>query len=278
MILDPSINKIYYLSGNLGNKKYIELNDISNFSIQSAVATDNSLMLGMKDNGLYINSPYEVRVTFSRDYLFSDNILNFTGSDPISQLYFYNGKSYFLIKNLYLTNYSSSFSIGNLPTIQNSFVSYGEKICKIDFMNEDYETIQPEFDIPNLSSISISGMVGYYDEMPTDNVYEFNYSININRQPFYSIGQTAPIKVETIFPFSVQASVNSLATKEYKNYEISSYENINLKYKNFDILVSGNVKTSCFPIRNSILTETNFNLDSNSAMNIQRNYIGYYGL
>lgn len=275
MLTSPSINKIFYSSGSNLFKKYFEINGLSDVSLENSISLTNEFSLGLKNNSSFINSPLEIKFSFTRDYVNNDYLLNFTGESPIEEIYFFNGNDYFLIKNLYLTNYSASFSVGSIPSIKNDFVAYGEKINQIQYIDDSYEISKVEIDIPKLNSIYISGL--YEGINKQYGLYEFNYSLNINRQPFYSIGNLSPVKISTIFPHQVQSSLNFVTSKQ-NYFENIVEDNFKKSYKDFDILVSGSNYISSFPMRNSSLINSSISLSSDSSAILTKNYIGYYGL
>jgi hypothetical protein len=267
---DPQLQKIYYEC----NNNLIELNGVSNLSITKNTSFVDQFILGGDSSAMQVNAPEEIEVSFDRSFIQSDDLFRLTGSFPIQKTYIYDSEKFYLLNNLYLNTYSVGFSIGELPRISTKFTSYGGSI--IQNSNPTLDIVSPlsELDIPKLGSILITGSSSS-EINDIHNIFSFDYSLDINRQPFYTIGSLNPTEVCPILPIRINFSVNSKMKDEKSLVQISSRNQDNL---NFDISVSGKNSIMNFPIRRAQLISSDITLSSSNTLELKRQFIGYYGL
>lgn len=267
---DPSLQKIYYQS----NSDLIELDGINNLNVSKNISFSDQFILGGDSSLLQINSPEEVKVSFDRSFIKEDLLLSYTGSSPVSKFYIYDSEKFYLINNLYLNSYSAGFSVGELPRINTQFTAYGEKVIQnstplLNIINSNYQ-----FDVPKLGSIFITGTSS--DEINNiHNIYSFDYSLEMNRQPFYSVGYLQPKEVCPIYPIKINFTINSKMKNEIDLINLSSLKQDNL---NFDITVSGSLSIFSLPIRKAQLISSDITMSSSNTLELKRQFIGYYAL
>jgi len=271
-MIDPSIYKLYYLSGNAGDS-FFELDGINNLSVQKNLSYDNHFSLGGVDAAYSVNAPEEIEISFDRSFINYDSIFDYTGINPIREFRIYNGGKFFSITNLYLKSYSATFSVGELPKISTNFSSYGSEIKQIDFFDGGSINLT-QLDIPKLNSITISGLYNQ-DLKEKYNIYSFSYNLTINRQPYYSVGQREPTEVCPILPLQIQASINSKIPNNLKDINIASNQD---GFMDFDIVVSGSSSLFKLPMRKSKLVSSNISMSSSTTIEVKNDFLGYYGL
>lgn len=275
-MIDPSLYKVYYLSGSNNEKKLIQLNGINNLLINQNISFETNFLLGGIQSSSSINAPKQIEVTFDRSYMQQDPLIKFTGNNFIEKLLVSNGSQLYEVSNLYLKSYSAGFSVGDVPKINTAFVSFGEKINLINSLpyNNIYE-LNSELDIPKLGSIFLSGLHSQTFKESL-NIFSFDYSININRQPYYTVGSEKPTEVCPILPLEISVSINSKLPDFSKNTEmvLEKYA----KYTEFDIVISGTNSNFSFPFRNGKLINTSIQLANQNTVEVKNNYLGYYGL
>jgi hypothetical protein len=275
-MIDPSLYKVYYLSG-VSTKKLIELNGINNLSINENISFEPSVLLGGLAASSSINSPKQIELTFDRTYTEKDPLINYTGNNFIEKLFVYNGSQYYEISNPYLRNYSAGFSVGDLPKISTSFTSIGEDVVLSNTApNLEIIKLNSEFSAIKLCSIFISGINQQNSFKENFNIFSFDYSINLNRQPYYTVGNCRPIEVNLILPLEISVSINSKLPNNSINHEM--VQDKYSKFTNFDIIVSGQYSMFSLPFRNGKLINTSVQLASQNTIEIKNNYLGYYGL
>ena len=267
---DPSLQKIYYQCGS----NLLELDNVNNLSIRKSTSFADQFILGGDSSLIQVNAPEQIEISFDRSFIKNDDLFRLTGSFPIEKLYVYDSKKFYLISNLYLNSYSVGFSVGELPRISSNFTSYGEVIIQNSNPTLNIINSTNQYDIPKLGSISITGSSN--NEINNiHNIYSFDYSLEMNRQPFYTIGSLRPTEICPILPIKINFSINSKMKDEASLIEISSRTQNNL---NFDISISGSLSTVSFPIRSAQLVSSDVILSSSNTLELKRQFIGYYGL
>jgi hypothetical protein len=284
-MLDSSLVSFSY---GVGSNNFQKLFGINNLSICNSISFEQSYLLGGSPMIGIANAPIEFSLSFDRSFIQQDPLLAYTGFNPIPLAYIsccgFNQKIKF--ENLYLNSYSAGFSVGELPVINTKFTTYSDvnKLNAIETISQQ-NSYTPS--IPRLGSIKIIGnSAGEINGF--NNIYSFDYSLEIKRQPYYSIGSRSA-EVETILPININFSVNSkifdvtILDKNFpsylcKGFSTSSYSSFNCNLYNFEISVSGDGLFTNFPIKNASLVSSEIQYSSNSTPELRRNFIGYYGL
>jgi hypothetical protein len=267
---DPKLQKIYYEC----NNNLIELNGINNLSISKNTSFADQFILGGDSSLLQVNSPEQIEVSFDRSFIQKDDLLRLTGSMPINKTYVYDSEKFYLINNLYLNSYSAGFSVGELPKINTKFISYGNSIIQNSNPLLNIIASPNQISIPKLGSISITG-TSSSEINDIHNIFSFDYSLEINRQPFFTIGSIEPSEVCPILPIRINFSINSKMKDEKSLIKISSINQNNL---NFDISISGQTSNMSFPVRKAQLVSSEIVLSNSNTLELKRQFIGYYGL
>ena len=265
---DPSQYKIHYVDASLN---YKELHGINNLSLAKTTSYTDEYLLGGFFPTSSLNTPEQLELSFDRSFVGFDDLFSFTGAKQLYYAHIIYGKEKYSLKNLYLNSYSAGFSVGELPRISTKFTSYGDKLFypenKLLNVNENFR-----YDLPKLGSILIKELES---TSPTggiisNNVFSFDYSIEMNRQPYFSIGKKTA-DVSLLLPLKINLSINSkLALGQITsgiNFPIITGENYNFK-----ISVSGSGYLMDFPITNSRLISSEVVLSSNNTVEIKNQF------
>lgn len=173
-----------------------------------------SPMLGNANYGFSLNAPIENVVEFSRSLIYNDPILNYTGDSSFAGSFNYGDRSY-SFESGYLTAYSISCSVGEIPQIVTRVSVYaGLQSGK----NNSVGKVRGGLFIPSPRSICVSGM-----DFLTNRVKSFSYDINIARQPVYSIeGGKSAQAVNFIAPinFSAAITIDASNSNMFSSYQI----------------------------------------------------------
>jgi len=185
-------DNIFYLNGQ-------KLSGVSNLSLGYTNPLENYLTLGAKNFGYFLNGPIESSLEISRSLIYSDPLLAFTGDSFFSGNFSYGGKSY-SFQSGYLTNYSVSCSVGEIPQVSSRISILGEFKSGENFLSEQ---VNDGLFIPSPRTISVSGL-----DFSSNRVRSFNYSLEVQKQPIFSLegGRTAQ-SVNFISPINVSLSV-----------------------------------------------------------------------
>jgi hypothetical protein len=297
-MLDSSLIAFNY---SVGSNNFKKLFGINNLSISNSISYEQSYLLGGSPMIGVVNSPIEFSLSFDRSFVEKDPLLDYTGLNPISLAYISRcgGNEKIKFQNLYLTNYSAGFSVGELPVINTKFSTYSN-VNKLNSNDSFVQQNSYTSSVPRLGSITITGNSAKEINF-LNNIYSFDYSLDIKRQPYYSIGSSAAV-VETVMPITINFSVNSKVAgnrlvetssawpsylcEELVRLQIggsflpsSSFEvKVPIKLYDFQISVSGDGSNLLFPIKNATLTSSEIQFSSNNTPELKRNFIGYYGL
>jgi hypothetical protein len=289
-MIDPSFYKVYYLNQDSSEKKFIEVGGVENLSIDTNLSLNDPYVLGGIYSAYQINAPIQTSLSFDRSFVECDLLYSFTGSDPVNQLFIYNGNQYYKMQCLYLQQYSAAFSVGSLPKLNNKFISYGYGVENSDFLKLDTPKLNAKIEtskcfIPRLNSISLSGddysnkfLKVNSNNDSIHNLYSFEYRLSANRNPFYSIGSLHPDCVESITPFQIFLTVNSKASSKYKNDTQINIKNND--FLNFSISVTGtgDGQSFNFCIQNAIMYSCSSEMSNQNTLQIKREFLGYYGI
>ena len=202
-----------------------KLSGLSNVSIGYSNPLELSPTLGNAGFGFMLNGPTEATIEFNRFLIAADPVLNFTGDSSFSGAFNYGGRSYYF-ETGYLSSYSVSCGVGQTPEASSRIsVFCGLKTGAAIQTEQVGEGVF----IPSQRSISVSGM-----DFATNRVKQFNYSLEISRQPIYSIeGGRAAQSVNFILPVNVSATVeidasNSNMRESYSFTEQSFDNGVNI--------------------------------------------------
>ncbi|NDG53100.1 MAG: hypothetical protein EBY39_08775 [Flavobacteriia bacterium] len=200
-------------------------------------------------------------------YIGEDPLLNYTGDAPISGSINFNGSS-FGFESGYLTEYSMSAGIGQIPESSASIVVYGDIGAGIDAYGTQSH---PEIQIPNQGSISLNA-AGYQ----SNRITSFSYTMRVDRTPIYKIGSPYPVQVDRSFPLLQEASFSI----EVDDYEVARMREYLLKPKQQKIIIEfsnpiNSAKIESFEINKARLLAQSINSSSDDMLSVNLTYRGY---
>lgn len=279
-MIDSSFNKIYLK----GSSNYVETDGITNFNVSSSISYESTHMLGGVQGPLAINAPYDISIDIEKGYIEKEIIKCFTGISPMECIIVYNGSNYFSVKNAYLTSYTAAFSVGDLPKINSKFIAFSQfpkREASIGFESTNCQTF-----VPKLGSICLSGINAETNSILKDNknIYGFEYSLNIKRQPYYNIGSNSVVEVSPILPIEISFSISSKVKNEIALMRDQSILSIRPSYLNFSALITCVSPLNVievrddFLVRNAKITSIEQTMGPNNIMDVKTNFLGYYGI
>jgi hypothetical protein len=222
--------------------------------------------LGFPSGVTSISGPTNQTVSFSRNLIYSDPILNYTGSHPISGSLNYNGSAYGF-RSGYLNSYSVNCAVGSIPKVNTSITVYDEMASGIDMSGD----ITTQLSIPRQGSISAT-----CDNSTTNRVVGFDYSLTVNRKPYYTIGSETPVEVKLIRPINYTASVQLEVDNAFLE---SGYAFLgtgkNNRTVNFTINGRGGTTLQSLSIPNACLVGEQINTSADGAIRLTLNYMGH---
>jgi hypothetical protein len=203
--------------------------------------------------------PLQGSMSFARDILYDDPILRFTGESPLSGTLIYDteldggGEKVLGFNTGYLTDYSVNCGVGDVPTVDCSFVSFGRFGSGIREGDLDcsgqapYSAVnfQKEyFAFANQGSIECG-----LNQSGTNRVVQAAQSYTIQRDPIYDLSQKTasdltggagfvPTEVLTNYPIEVRTNFT---------VEVDDFETANI----MDTIRSGHYETIQLKINKS---------------------------
>lgn len=273
-MIDSSYHCIYLCL----NNSLIFLDGINSISVTKSTSYDNGLFLGGSDMPLSINQPDQISVSIDKSFVEHDPIKSLTGSGKIDYLYYSDGIRYLQFKNLYMNNMQVSFTVGDLPKVNFTLSSYNGYMTELGNFNTS-SAIKFDKNIPKLNSIYISSINPYVLDLIKNNIYMYSmdYSVNINRQPYYSIGSYEEVEVCEILPIQVSASITSKQkiSTTFNQLMLIDYQTV---FYDFDINISGSQSSiTSFPMRKTKFISSEKKSNSNGFTDVKYNFNGLIG-
>lgn len=210
----------------------------------------------------------EGSVEFSRSLIYNDPVIAYTGDLPCSGQFSYNGSSYGF-ESGYLTSYSVSCSVGQVPNVSASIQVFGE--MKSGAANQTF-VAHPDIFVPSPKSISVSN-----DYSSSNRVKSFDYSVSCPRSPKYSVGEGVfPVRVLLQEPLKIEASLN---------FDVKGFSPLDLQHfirqissSSFTIAVKNRTLSEALmtlPVHNSQLTNQQVQGTVDSPLSVILSYEGY---
>ena len=281
-MFDPSKHQLYYNTNTSSySTVYIPISGLTDFSISSSNSFSDLFFLGGNTVPNTFNSQSNIEINLSYDLVQQNDLMKFTGIDSYTNFRIYNGCRYFGVDNLFLNRYSINMTVGELPKVNASFLSYGA--CILESQTVTTTQNQFVFDIPSLKSFKISGNQASIFSGCAD-IYSFQYSLSMNRTPYYDFNALTPNCVVLNLPIVIDASINS---KLYEGKTLNSDIFFNIKnmsmiaYCNlldFCIINCGLYLNSYFPITCGKIVNSEMKFSNSNTLELKRDIRGYYGL
>ena len=192
----------------------------------------NLQAIGLNTTHNVAQGPLEAQFGVSRYIVGDDPIRYLTGEFFTTGHLEYGGKT-FGFHTGYLTNYNVSVAVGEIPQLQTDFITYGSIGGGISS-----PTLNPAgYPIEITKANSISSTL---DEASTNRVVSFDYTVNVNREPYYGMGSLIPFQIDTIYPIEIALSLNVEIDDSYECNELKSLicspliQNIQLDFRTCD--------------------------------------------
>ena len=286
-----------------------KIKGVENISLNHSISYSDPFLLGGIIAPSTINAPIQTSLTIDK-YVYDEEQFTLNSNINPSCFYIYNGQQYHILTNAYLTDFSVSFSIGDIPKMSTKFSSfeyildsnksfpkksyfpYGmikrhtlEKHEQQDYWQvindpesskyqhgkENYSlNASDDIFFPQLDSIFISGR-NMLEIQNNHCIYGIDYSVSYNLQSLFSVGDAFPMVIP-LPPNKVSLSI----TSKIDNENIHKFENLFQDNLEFTVVVSG-VSTSCnfYPISGAKLISQEMQISSCNILDFKRNYIGY---
>jgi len=214
-----------------------------------------------------MQGPMVGEFSISKYYIGKDPFLEYINDTPMEGVIIYGDKS-FGFNQGYLSEYSFSAGIGQIPQSNISITTYGEIGSNVGSQGSKEH---PKIQIPNQGSIKLNSR-GF----STNRVTNFSYTTRINRTPIYKIGSGYPVQVDTQFPIIQQATFNV----DVNDYEIQNIREFTSSPEQQDLFFElrnpvNDEIIEIFSILNARLKTSSINSSSSDLLNVSLSYDGY---
>ncbi len=275
-----SENQLFFL----GTGQVLGIQDI-NISNNFGSSPIKYIGIGNKGLNQNINSQQYADLSLNLNFVQEDIIFQQTGSQPINCFILKTqndiNSAYSLVSG-YLTNYSAKYIPNQVPQINSTFRFYNNA----GYINTGNLDSYSFFQLTGIQSngyrqfnndIADSNYLNFTcNEINTNRVQNFDFSISLNRLPIYNIGSRFPKRIDSIFPINVQASIVFEADYNYSGVSLTDFPQ-NKIIQNLSLDVYSNRTNNLIEnytfFNMTLVSETpSINVDGN--LTIRRDYIG----
>lgn len=215
-----------------------------------------------------LSAPFQGDFSINRNMVSTDALLPFTGESHLDGAIKYKGKTFGFTSG-YLSSYSISCSVGQVPSISNQVTVLGEIVPT--GMSFPVTETHPAIQIPQQGTISIN-----CTGASTNRVSSFNYSVTSPREPVYVLNDSFPAQVNLNYPLEIDASftldIDDYEAKKARDYLVAHNKD------NIDITIrdpSDNSIIETYSITSPELISETIVAAERSDTSIQLTYKGY---
>jgi len=257
----------FFISGADGSPSARELSGVQSLDISYSNSSNVLTPLGSTRGLTTVGGATNQTVSFSRNLIYEDPILEFTGeSEAMKGSFNYKNNTSYGFESGYLSSYSVNCAVGSIPKVNASFVVYDEMKSGINASG----TVPTPIYIPSQGSISAT-----CDNSSSNRVIGFDYSLTMNKKPYYTIGSETPVEVKHINPIqytaAVQIDVDDTFLKSGFNF-LNTRED---KTVVFTLSAENGDGIQMLTIPNASLVSEQLNSSSDGSVRITLNYIGH---
>ncbi len=256
------------------------VNGVQNCSFQ--YSTTNSPFRSMgRDQSSYDSLPQRGQFSVDALAISSDPFISFTGD---------LGANGYLLKNSsnsaenysflsgYLTSYSASCSVGEIPRLSANFEVFGNigKITQSE--SSDFAAISSS-SISPVRATSFEDFSLSVDGFNSARVISFDVNINVNRRADYPLGTRNPIRVALNWPIQVEASF-VISAAEYNAFNIRNFPHSARKTDlslNFKVTNSAALTVLSYSFVNMVLASESYSSNVDGKSTVTLTYQSYVG-
>jgi len=247
-----------------------ELSGIESLSFSNTNTPSNIFPLGTKKGITSIGSKQNQTVEFSRNLIYKDPVLDYTGVSPIAGDIYYDNSHYGFNQG-YLSSYSVNCAVGAAPRVSASFDVLDEMLTGIDTSDNLNPAIHPPIDIPSQGS-----MVATIDgKSETNRVTSFNYSLKPRRKYYYTIGSRLPSDVERFSPMEYSADVSIDVDDAFLQDGFSFLDKREDKLLNLSIKGRNGLSIQSLVVPNASLVSESLSVSSEGGATLTLTYKGH---
>lgn len=213
-----------------------------------------------------IGATTQQKISITRNLIYSDPFLSYTGSSNIIGGIQYADKSY-RFNSGYLDEYMVNCAIGTIPKVSTNITVYDE--MKTGELFEESDS-KPTILIPNQGSISVT-----CDNSTTNRVVGFDYAIKRYRKPLYTIGSLLPSEIVSFPVLEYASSIQIDVDDGFLQSGLSFLKNRENKSISFIINDRNGSLIQSLAIPNASLIGESLSSSADGGVKLTLNYIGH---
>jgi len=244
-----------------------ELSGIQSLDVGYSNSSNVLAPLGSKRGLTVVGGATSQTVSFSRNLIYEDPVLAFTGeSEVMAGSFNYSNNTAYGFNSGYLSSYSVNCAVGAIPQVNTSFVVYDEMKSGVNATG----TVQTPIYIPSQGSITAT-----CDNSSSNRVIGFDYSLSINKKPYYTIGSETPTNVKHIDPIQYSASVQMEIDDTFLQSGFDFLADRENKTVTFTLSAKNGDGIQQLTIPNASLVSEQLTSSSDGAVRLTLNYVGH---
>lgn len=223
-------------------------------------------ILGSTKGLTTIGGVTQQKISITRNLIYNDPLLSYTGSSNITGGINYENKSY-RFNSGYLDEYMVNCAVGSIPKVTTNITVYDEMQTGIQFTDSNST---PTILIPNQGSISVT-----CDNSTTNRVVGFDYAIKRYRKPMYTIGSLLPSEIVSFPILEYASSVQIDVDDAFLQSGLSFLKNRENKSISFIINGRNGSLIQSLSIPNASLVGESLSSSADGGIKLTLNYIGH---
>ena len=257
----------FFIAGADGSPSARELSGVQSLDMGYSNSSNIAKPLGSVRGVTTVGGATSQTVSFSRNLIYEDPILAFTGeSEAMKGSFNYKNNTSYGFNSGYLTSYSVNCAVGSIPKVNTSFVVYDEMKSGVNATG----SVPTPIYIPSQGSISAT-----CDNSTSNRIIGFDYSLTTNKIPYYTIGSETPVEVKHINPIEYSASVQMEVDDTFLKSGLNFLDAREDKTVSFLLLSKEGDGIQQLSIPNASLVSEQLSSSSDGSVRLTLNYIGH---
>lgn len=256
-------------TSNYENKFFItgqQVVGIESIDINYSNSPTVNKILGSTKGLTTIGGAAQQKLSITRNLIYSDPLLSYTGSSNITGGINYDNRSY-RFNSGYLDEYMVSCAVGTVPKVTTNITVYDEMQTGAQFTDSNST---PTILIPNQGSISVT-----CDNSTTNRVVGFDYAVKAYRKPMYTIGSLLPSEIVSFPILEYASSVQIDVDDAFLQSGLSFLRNRENKSVSFTINGRTGSLIQSLTIPNASLVGESLSSSADGGIKLTLNYIGH---
>lgn len=247
----------------------VEIPAIESLDLSYSNNAQTKKLIGFGQAVSTIAGSTQQKLSITRNVIYTDPIYGYAvnGANISGSLNYNNNHIGF--RSGYVDKYMVSCAIGSIPKVTTNITIYDELVS--GSKNASGSLSSPAIDVPNQGSISLT-----CDNVTTNRVVGFDYSIKSTIRPVYSIGSKFPTEILFLAPLeyaaSVQIDINDAFLQNAMSF-LNGRQNKDLSFEIKGRNLRENLASLTIP--NASLVAESLSSNADGGIKLTLNYIGH---